>query len=44
MRTELEKVLYFDPQGAAGWGCPRCGGSRYLPGLRCPRCERRDHP
>ena len=40
-----ESILFSDPQQARpACFCPVCGGERYLPGLICIRCERRnDH-
>lgn len=40
MNREIESNLYVDLQALpAADFCPRCGGERYLPGLRCIRCE-----
>ena len=40
MMRDIESTLYADEQAAApGDHCPVCGGERYLPGLRCLRCE-----
>ena len=40
MKLEIESNLYTDPQAAVPADfCPVCGGERYLPGLRCARCE-----
>ena len=40
MNREIESNLYTDPQTAVPADfCPICGGERYLPGLRCARCE-----
>ena len=42
MLVLIEQVLYIDrQQEAPGDFCRRCGGARYLPGLRCIRCEGR---
>ena len=40
MNRDLESTLYEDPQTRPPADfCPVCGGERYLPGLRCIRCE-----
>ena len=40
MMINVESMLYWDEQTAQpGEPCPVCGGERYLPGLRCIRCE-----
>ena len=40
MNREIESNLYTDIQALPpGDCCPVCGGERYLPGLRCIRCE-----
>ena len=42
MNLEIESNLYIDPQVQPPADfCPVCGGERYLPGLTCLRCERR---
>lgn len=40
MNRNIESTLYIDVQALPpGDFCPVCGGERYLPGLRCIRCE-----
>ena len=40
MNREIESDLHTDPQAQRPADfCPVCGGERYLPTLRCARCE-----
>ena len=45
METIVEPTLYVDPQAVPRADvCEVCGGSLYLPGLACLRCQRWEKP
>ena len=44
MYIEFTYTLFYDPQAAMpAQFCQGCGCERYIPGLHCLRCERKDH-